>query len=428
MSFSASTESSHLNRSPGGSVSYDSVSIPGSTIERYRRHPIHGHGALENFAGSHSTDRVHLIKNQTENFSWRKWLVGPYCFLYMSAYITSYYTFAEYVYAKIQGDLFPDISYFSSNGSCNVDTNSTQYKDQLVVQEHSSKWNTYYSIASGIPAIFSNVILGSSTDKFGRKFLFFLPCVGTLVRMLVSVVGIYTNFDLAFHIIGYVIEGLTGQMFTMLIVCFTYVADITPAGGKMRSFGITMIELSIGIAITILSFTTGYFIQDYGFFYPMLSAGIMMAASFVAAFFIPETFPPAKRDHSKPKITEKLSTAFGLFFGAANTGYRWMYNVIVIAFTMTMLGVFGRSSVLPLYLLDEPFCWTSEKIGYFASFRSIVQQFIGIGMVKGLQSVLPDVSIALIGCVSFFGGNVVEGLASTDVMLYIGEYMLCHVY
>jgi len=57
-----------------------------------------------------------------------------------------------------------------------------------------------------------------------------------------------------------------------------------------------------------------------------------------------------------------------------------------------------------------------------------VQQFIGIGMVKGLQSVLPDVSIALIGCVSFFGGNVVEGLASTDVMLYIGEYMLCHVY
>lgn len=428
MSLTTSTESMPRHGSLGVNVDYDAVSIPGSVVERYRKsgklNQDLEEGNLPNLAATSNSDTIYLVHSESYTQSWRKWLVGPYCFLFMAAYITSYYTFTEYVYAKVQSDLFPDVSFSGSNGSCNVNKSSQEYKDQIVVQEHSSNWNTYISLSVGIPAVFSNMILGSSTDKFGRKFLFILPCIGTMIRLIVTVIGIYTRFNLAYFFSGYIIEGMTGQMFTMFLVSFTYVADITPENGKQRSFAITIVELTIAISLAVFSFTTGFFIQNYGFFYPMLSAGIMMAICFIIALFIPETFPPEKRDPDESSVFSKLSTAFSLFFGEANRGRRWMYNVLILAFTVTMFGIFGRTSVEPLYQLDEPFCWSSEKIGYYAALRAILQPVIGIGTVKFLQKYLSDVSIGILGSVSYICGNVVEGIARTDAVIYIGKAML----
>lgn len=378
--------------------------------------------SLPNLVGSTNsaaTDTVYLIKYEP-SLSYRKWLVGPYCFLYMAAYITSYFTFTQYVYAKIQKDTFPDVTSFNVSGTCTANTSSDDYVKQTTVQQKAAIWTLYYSLAAGIPAIFSNIVFGSSTDKYGRKFLFFLPCIGTFVRMAISVLGIYFNFDLKFHLIGYFAEGLTGQLFTMLQVCFIYVADITSADGKARSFGITMIELSIGIAVSAFSFSTGYFIQAYGFFYPMLSAGIMVGSSVILVLFVPETFPKEKRSSSESTLV-KLKTAFDLFFGSFNRGRRWMYNTLISIFALTMFTVFGRGSVEPLYQLNAPFCWSPEKLGYYGALRSFLQQTFGMGMIKLLQIIMSDEAIAMFGCVSFSGAYILEGLAKTDTALYIGK-------
>lgn len=422
MSLTDSTEAFQRHGSLGANVDFDAVSIPGSVIERYRRQKDKGIGGdLTNFAGSTTSDTIYLIRNEGNGNTWRKWLVGPFCFLYMAGYISSYFTFTQYMYAKVQNDMFPNVNFSDSGGDCSVNKSSVVYQDQVKVQQHASSWSMYYGLTSGIPSIFANVIFGSSTDKFGRKFLFYFPCIGTFLRMAVSVVGIYTNFDLVYFIPGYIVEGMTGTMFTMLLVCFTYVADISPEKGKRRSFFITMIELAIGMAVSIFSFATGYFIENTGFFYPMLFAGIAICAAFVTAILIPETFPPEKRDTSDSSVWGKLKTAFELFFGTTNRGRRWMYNVLLLAFAASMFSVFGRSSVEQLYQLDEPFCWSSEKIGYFGALRGVVQQAVAMGLVKVLQVAMSDVSIAILGCASFILGNVVEGLARSDAMLFTGN-------
>lgn len=412
---------------------YDTVSISGSILEQRKsnnflaRRPIdtpvggsYYDTSLPNMVGSTnhvSNENIILIKHEP-SLSFTKWFVGPYCFLYMAAYVTSYYTFAQYVYAKVQKDIFPDVTSFNASGVCTVNTSSEDYVKQTKVQQTAATWNLYYSLAAGIPAIFSNIILGSSTDKFGRKFLFFLPCFGTFVRMSVSALGINLNIDLKVHLIGYFVEGLTGQMFTMLLVCFTYVADITSADGKSRSFGITMIELSIGLAVALFSFSTGFFIQAYGFFYPILSAGIMVGVSVVLVFFIPETFPKEKRKSNESTFA-KLKTAYDLFFGTFNRGRRWMYNTLMFVFAVTMFTVFGRSSVEPLYQLNAPFCWSPEKLGYYGALRSALQQMFGMGMIKVLQFFISDEAVALLGCVSFAAAYTLEGLAKTDTVMYI---------
>ncbi|XP_045187997.2 solute carrier family 46 member 3-like [Mercenaria mercenaria] len=408
---------------------YDTVSISGSLLEqkttiRQNRRPTdtpvggsYFESSLPNIVGSTNSDTVYLIKYEP-SLSSRKWFVGPYCFLYMAAYITSYFTFIQYVYAKIQKDLFPDITSFNMSGVCYANSSSADYKKQTVVQQRAATWSMYYSLAAGIPAILSNIVFGSSTDKYGRKFLFFLPCIGTFIRMSISVLGIYLDMDLKLHLIGYFIEGLTGQMFTMLLVSFTYVADITSASGKNRSLGITLIELSIGMAMAIFSFTTGYFIQAYGFFYPMMSAGVMAAASVIIVLVIPESFPKEKRN-SNESIFLKLKTAYDLFFGSFNKGRRWMYNTLILTFALALFTVFGRGSVEPLYQLDAPFCWTSVKLGFFGALRNFMQSIVGMGMVKAMQMVMSDEAIAMIGCLSFSAAYILEGFAKNDILMYL---------
>lgn len=416
---------------------YDAVSIPDSILDPQKAHlkypegglirrptgtPVNGpyhENSMPNFVGSTTSETVYLITYE-KSLSSRKWLVGPYCFLYMAAYVTSYFTFIQYVYAKIQTELFPEAENVTQTSPCVVNTSSPEYEKQNQVQQKSAEWGMYYGLAAGIPAIFSNIIFGSSTDKYGRKFLFFLPCLGTFVRMGISVVGIYLNFDLKYHLIGYVAEGITGQMFTMLLVCFTYAADLTAADGKLRSFAITTIELSIGIAVTIVSFSTGYFIQYTGFFYPMLSAGIMIAASFCIVLFIPESFPEEKRNPAD-SVVDKLKTAYDLFFGVFNRGRRWMYNILMVILFLTLFTTFGRSSVEPLYQLDSPFCWSPEKLGYFGALKSALQQMIGMGMIRPMQIIMTDETIAILGCGSYAAAYILEGVATTDTFMYIGK-------
>ncbi|KAL4237675.1 hypothetical protein ACF0H5_002389 [Mactra antiquata] len=405
---------------------YDAVSISGPiTEQRFSHHRAvdtpsgapYFESSLPNLASSTNSDTLYLIKYEPSK-TYRKWLIGLYCFFFMGAYITSYYTFIQYVYSKVQKDFYPDVVSLNISGPCSVNSSTADDEKQTKIQQKAATWSMYYNMAAGIPAVFSNVLLGSSTDKFGRKFLFFLPCIGTFIRMALSVAGIYFNFDLKFHLIGYVIEGSTGQMFTMLVVCFTYVADITQGNGKMRSFGITLVELSIGMALSAFSFTTGYFIQSYGFFLPMLSSGILIAMSTCVVFFIPESFPKSKRNTSE-SIFIKIKTAYDLFLGSFNRGRRWKYNILMLVFAVTIFGAFGRYSVEPIYQLGAPFCMSSTKIGYFATLRNLVQQAVGMSMIRVLQMFLSDETIGMIGCVSFAGGMLTEGLAKTETMLYI---------
>lgn len=402
---------------------YSSMHIPKSVLERKAPSALprlqDAGSPFPQLVGTSASESIYLLKSETKLSPW-KWLVVPYCFLYMGAYVMSSATFVQYVYKRVEHEMFADRDKFNITLGCFANTSDPNYQRQMAVQARVSHWNMYFSLAAGIPALFASFILGSSSDRFGRKFLFFLPCLGAVIRMTVCTVGIYLNFNLLYFLIGFFLEGLTGYIATMLLVSFTYVADITPPKGKLRSFGITMIELVNGIAATIFSFATGYFIQNKGYFYPMLTSGVLVAITMFIVIFIVESYPKDKRNMTETMF-DKLKTIYDLFIGASNKGRRWMYNSLMLVFLLTMFTSFGRQSVEPLYQLDTPFCWSPEKLGYFGSLKSLLQQIFGMGLIKLLQQGMSDESMAMLGCVSFGASFVLEGLAQTDTVMYIGK-------
>lgn len=359
------------------------------------------------------------ITSRTSLITGRHLLVWPVAFLFMTAYNFSTNTFSQYAYIKLQRDSFPNITFNTTIAYCGVDTNSTSYKIQEDVQQEAAKWGIYLYLAGGFSSVIASLVMGTFTDRLGRKFLFILPCIGTIFRTVWATVGMVYDLPLYYYVLGYFVEGCTGQVFNIFQVSYTYISDITVVG-KQRSVGIVIIELAFGIAASI---PVGYIIQQTNsFLLPFYMSFGLLGVTFLLVLLLPETFPAHVR--AKRKYVSRLDNikdAWGLFFGQENAGKRWVYITTLVAFILTTYDLFGRTAIEGLYLLNSPFCWDPDEIGLFGTLRTGCQQIIGMGLVIVLQLRLSDDAIAILGCISYGASFIVEAFATTNTSMYIGK-------
>lgn len=405
----------------------DTTNIPNSVIERRASVRDHDYSRwkkptfqdMPNLVGYNVKESVYLLPPKS-GFSARNWLVAPCCFLYMMGYFSFQSIISQYIYDRVKTQMYPDIDRFNETSSCYTNKSDPNYEMQTKVQQKASEWSMWFSLVAGIPALFTSIIFGASADKYGRKLIFFLPLTGALVKLMGTALMMYFKVDLKYFLIVNAVDGLTGYVATILLLSFSYIADITPPYGRQRSLAITLLELVNGIGVTLGNFGTGYFIEATQYFYPTLTCGVLIFVAIIFAVFLPESFPKEERNLEE-SLCDKIKTVVGLFFGSANAGRRWMYYFLIVIFALTVFTSFSCSSVETFYLLDEPFCWTSVKLGYYMSAKSLLQYLIGIGLIKLLQKVMSDESIAMFGCVTYAANYVIEGLANNDAMMYIGE-------
>jgi len=352
----------------------------------------------------------------------RHWLVGPVSFLFISSYVLSYFSFAQYVYIKLQNENFPGIKVNTTTSYCNVNESSVNFKIQQDVQQQAAEWGIYLHLSGGIASIISNFVLGSFTDRWGRKFLFILPCIGTAFRTAYALVGMTYDLPLWYYTVGYFVEGCTGQMFNLIQICYIYVSDITKPG-KQRSLGIVFIEFAIGMASTFPNLAAGYIIETTdSFLIPLYIALGIQGLTLLLIIALPETFPKGMRSQrTYVSKLDNLRDSYDLFISSNNKGRRWMYIILLVVFALSTYDVFGRISVEGLYLLNYPFCWDPTKLGTFAALRSGFQQIIGMAMVKVLHFCMNDEWISVLGCASYGAAFVLQAFATDELMMYIGR-------
>ncbi|XP_045187575.2 solute carrier family 46 member 3-like [Mercenaria mercenaria] len=347
-------------------------------------------------------------------------LVWPVAFLFVTAYYFTFTAFGQYVYIKLQNENFPGIRVNKTTAYCEVNTSSINFKIQEDVQQKAATWGIYFYLSGGLTSIVANFIMGAYTDRFGRKFLFILPCIGTIVRTSLAMVGIYYDLPLPYYIAGYFIEGCTGQIFNIFQITYIYAADITE-NGKSRSVGIIIVELAIGIGIVAPTLAVGFILEETNsFLVPFyISLGILVLTLFLM-FLLPETYPKAIRSQRRyTSKFENLKDAVDLYFSKKNSGRRWMYIVSILVFSFTVYNALGRTAMEGLFLLNYPLCWNPTKIGVFGSMRVAFQQIVGMACVKLFHLCMNDEMIIIIGCISYAASFVLEAYATNDLMMYL---------
>jgi hypothetical protein len=75
-----------------------------------------------------------------------------------------------------------------------------------------------------------------------------------------------------------------------------------------------------------------------------------------------------------------------------------------------------------LYLMDQPTCWSSVQIGVFLALRDGVSRLGSLTLIALLQQCVLSPVLVILGAMSETAGDLVMGLATTDLVLYMGEF------
>lgn len=347
-------------------------------------------------------------------FLWCATACAVITFLVALANASSTPILSQYVHAQILNGYNTSTTNDGSS-ACGVNTTSTTDDPLVKVQQETSNFLLLLAVVNNVPAIFINVILGSSSDYLGRKMLFFIPCFGYFLRYVFCVVIMALELDIQYFYIAYFLDGLGGSMCAFLVASFAYTADIT-SNGRERILATSAVEVCLALAACTGMLVTGFLIPLVGY----LNLNIMMTCTMFLAsiiiMFLPETM---ERGPNKPWSPLKhFKNVFGFYFFKRGNR-RGAYSLMLSIFLFGILSILGRMGVETLYALDRPFCWDSVQVGYFGALRSGLTSVGSLLAIKFLQRHVRDQTIALVGAVDAALACVLEGLATTGWMLYL---------
>jgi MFS transporter, DHA1 family, tetracycline resistance protein len=248
--------------------------------------------------------------------------------------------------------------------------------------------------------LFSGPILGSLSDRYGRKPI--------LVACLFGTAMAYTMFGLANSILilflAVLLDGLTGNN---LSTSFTYVADITTPDERSRGMGIVSAAFGLGL---MAGPALGGLLSDYGLFVPAFAAaGIAFVNTIYGILILPESLPPEKRSQHKPTLN--FISQLQIVFNIQNI------RLLLLSVFFLNFAFAGLQTNFPLFS-NARFDWDPRQNGILFAFVGMVSVFVQGFLFGRLQPKVGEVRLSLIGLVFLSLGMAGIALAPQPWMIY----------
>ncbi|XP_045174334.2 proton-coupled folate transporter-like [Mercenaria mercenaria] len=337
-------------------------------------------------------------------------------------------TLKQFVYSWCENETVSSDDFHRSNethGSNSTDPcgHAGSQITESEAQKMASRWELYFNLLNAMLVFLSVSIYGTMSDYFGRKPFLCIAVLGYTLKCGTIAVVIYFDLHIAWILLAYGIDGLGGSNYAVSAHTYASTADITQRSGS-RIIAIAIMEMVLGAGRFSTQFGNGYFIHQYGYFYPMLTA---TAGSFFSVLFILLAFketntavmelPQTKLRCPTCTILVKRYVSFYVKTGSRRD--RTVFWICLTVFVLFEIGQQGRSDPLVLYQLGSPFCWSSEEIGLYGAATTGLWYVVGCLLLKPLQFCLSANTIACFGIVSSVIYNVVTGLAPSSLWIFI---------
>jgi MFS family permease len=248
--------------------------------------------------------------------------------------------------------------------------------------------------------LFSGPVLGSFSDRYGRKPILILCLFGTAIA--------YTIFGLADSIlllfVAVFLDGLTGNNLT---TSFTYVADITEADERSRGMGIVSAAFGLGL---MAGPVLGGMLSSYGLFVPaFVAAGIAFLNTLYGVFILPESLPPEKRSHHTPSLNfiHQLQGVFKI----------QNIRFLLLSLFFLNLAFSGLQTNFPLFS-NARFHWDARQNGIFFAYVGVIAVFVQGFLYGRLQPRFGERRLALGGLLLMAVGMMGVALATEAWMVY----------
>ena len=222
----------------------------------------------------------------------QRWVtVEPLIVAYMVAYMALLPILQQYCYFRLA--VYYNITEEAPNKTrheqCRETTGSTERTpNEQEFQDSISLYNTMLIVMSGVPTLVATILLGSLSDRLGRRMCLLPQLAVAALSGLVLTTA--TGLDLPLWVLPTVqfVVGLSGSMPLFMATAFSYLADINPP--EKRYMRILIMELAIGLSSFVGQSTIGWLIDVSGFVVPCVLFTITLTAALLyCIFFLPET-------------------------------------------------------------------------------------------------------------------------------------------
>jgi len=259
-------------------------------------------------------------------------------------------------------------------------------------------------------------ILGSLSDKIGRRPILFLSMLGAGVGYL------FIGFAFALWMVfaGRIISGITGGSIS---TAQAYIADVTTIENRAKGMGLFGATFGLGF---IFGPAIGGILSRYGIHVPFLFAAALSFANAILLYFIlPETVNKNSFDAGrarKNRFVELLESLRDARFGTLTAIYFFLvtaFSIMTYAFVLYTMNRFG---------------YNAEQNGYIFAFIGALAVIFQGGLFGKLVARFGENPLMIIGCLMMtvslflipFIGNETGGLIAllaTIGLMAIGNSM-----
>ncbi|XP_046575144.1 proton-coupled folate transporter-like [Haliotis rubra] len=383
--------------------------------------PIRGSTEVETTEEDECTS---LIQNEGKSRMWSpplRWYVPvePVAFGYICCIVMTLPLIQFYMYDKI-AEGYGGVNKTTADPCSPGADNSSDAKLEAKIQSKAADYTIFLIFTSTFPGILQTILLGSLSDRYGRKLSMLLPISGLLSKLIVYVFVFELDLPLGYLFIGNAIEGFSGGFGTMLTAIFGCAADITPVGSK-RGFRMAVIQAVMSLGSASGSLVAGIWTEEDNFKQPLYFLIALSSATLLFTIFI---FPETRRDLPKGSLTVKehfklLKRSIQFYTKDTPDKRRWKLIVSLMTFFTSFSVELIKATVLTLYLLATPFCWGKIQITGYTAARTIIDWICILGLTYFLLRRFSEVTIAIIGCVSNVLFLALLGCAQSSVLVIV---------
>ena len=308
----------------------------------------------------------------------------------------------------------------SKQSLCEVNKTSSEYMLQQDIQSKTAVWNAYCHLAQSVPVVVMAMMVGSWSDKIGRKASLYIPTFGILFKAGFFALGITFNWDIYTFVIPFFVDGLCGTWISLLSAAYSYAADLTKAG-KKRLFGIVAVEVILGFGVVVGTFTSGFVFKYLGFLYGSVLVTGICILNCICIFFLQESVSSTSEIKTISQV-QYLKNAVSFY--VYEDLQRWKYQILALVFAFNVLPNIGRINIQSLFVMNSPFCWNTVYIGYFGAERAAVQMIVGVGLSPLLYKLMSKKTMVVVGSISQIGYYILTAFATSGTMIFMSKYFV----
>jgi MFS transporter, DHA1 family, tetracycline resistance protein len=246
-------------------------------------------------------------------------------------------------------------------------------------------------------------MLGSLSDRFGRRPVVLLSNLGLGLDYILMAMAPHLSWLFA----GRLISGITAASIS---TAGAYIADVTPAEGRARNFG--MLGAAFGIGF-ILGPAVGGILGSYDVHYPFWAAAAMSLANFAYGFFIlPESLGIENR--------AAFSWAKANPFGSVKLllGHHELWGLGLVSF----LSQLAHTSLPSIYVLyaGYRYGWGPGQVGVLLAGVGVCAMVVQAGLIRPIVKAMGERHALLAGLLCGCTALTWYGTAWTGELTWIG--------